>query len=70
MKPISDLLGDPGRVAVGAVVENEVHSALVFCRLVNNPCGVLYHFQVKHAADHLVKWEGLGVGFLVAHPRS
>ena len=69
MKPISDLLSDQGRVAAGTVVDNEVHSARIFCRLVHDPCGVLDHLRVQHAGDHFLKREGFGIGFLVAHPQ-
>jgi hypothetical protein len=33
MEPVGDLLGNQGGVAVGAVVDNEVHLDLVFYRL-------------------------------------
>ena len=29
---------------------------------------ILDHLRIQHAADHLVKREGLGIGFLIAHP--
>jgi hypothetical protein len=30
MEPVDDLLGDPGDIAVGAVVDNAVHLDFVF----------------------------------------
>ena len=41
---------------------------LVFCRLVHNLNGILDHLQIQHARDHFVN--GLGIGFLVAHPKG
>jgi len=68
MEPVSDLLGDQGGVAVGPVIDNEVHRDLVFYSLVHDFNGILDHLRIQHAIDHFVKREGFGIGFLVAHP--
>ena len=43
MEPLSDLLGDQGGVAAGAVVDNEVHLDLVFYSLVHDLNGIFDH---------------------------
>ena len=70
MEPVGDLLGDQGGVAAGAVVDNEVHLDLVFYGLVHDLNGILDHLRIQHAADHFVEREGLGIGFLIAHPEG
>ena len=70
MEPIGDLLGDQGGVAAGAVVDDEIDLDLVLYGLVYDLCRVLDHLRIQHAGDHLVEREGLGVGFLVAHPQG
>ena len=70
MDPVGDLLGDQGGVAAGPVVDNEVHLDLVFYSLVHDLNGILDHLRVQHTADHLVDREGLGIGFLVGHPKG
>lgn len=67
MEAIRDHLGDQGGVAAGAIVDYEIHLDLVFCRLIDNPGGVLNHFWVQHAGDHFVEREGFGIGFLIAY---
>jgi hypothetical protein len=68
MEPVSDLLGDQGGVAAIAVVDDEVDPDLVFYGLVYEFSRVLDHLRIQHVADHFVKKECLGKGFLVAHP--
>ena len=67
MKPVSDLLGDQGRVTAGSVVDDEVHLDFVLYRLIKDFCRILDHLRIQHARNHFVEREGLGVGFLVAH---
>jgi hypothetical protein len=43
METVSDLLGDQGGVASGAVVDNEVHLDLVVYSLVHDLNGILDH---------------------------
>ncbi len=68
MDSVIDLLGDQGGVAAGAVVDNQVNLDLVLHGLVHDFSGILDHLRVQHAADHFVKREGFGIGFLIAHP--
>ena len=70
MKPVGDLLGDQGGVAAGAVVDDEIDLEPVLYGLVHDVCRVFDHLRIQHAADHFVKREGLGIGFLVAHPEG
>ena len=70
MEPFGDLLGDQGGVAAGAVVDDEVDLDLVLYGLVYDFGRVLDHLRIQHPRDHFVEWEGLGVGFLVAHPQG
>ena len=70
MEPICDLLGDQGRVAAGAVVDDEIDLDLVLYCLVYDFCRVLDHLGIQHPRDHFVEWECLGVGFLVTHPEG
>ena len=70
MEPVSDHLSDQGGVAAGAIVDNKVHLDLVFYSLVHDLNGIHDHLRVKHAADHFVKREGFGLGFLIAHPKG
>ena len=56
MEPVSDLLGDQGGVAAGAVVDDEVHLDLVFYSLVHNPIGILDHLRTKcFATEEAIK---------------
>jgi hypothetical protein len=67
MQAVSDLLGDQGGVASGAVVGDQVDLNLVLLGLVHDFGRVLDHLGVQHAGDQFVEREGLGKGFLVAH---
>ena len=70
MEPVGDLFGDQGGVAAGAVVDDEIDLDLVLYGLVHDFGRVLDHLRIQHAGDHFVEREGLGVGFLVAHPQG
>ena len=70
MEPICDLLGDQGRVAAGAVVDDEVQLDFVLHGLTYNFCRVLDHLRIQHADDHFVKGEGFGIGFLIVHAQG
>ena len=60
MKSVSDLLGDQGGVAAGAVVNDEVHLDFVFCSLVHDLNGILDHLRIQHAGNHFVVVENGG----------
>ena len=70
MEPIGDLLRNQWGVAAGAVVDDEVYLDLVLFGLIYDFGRVLDHLRIKHSRDHFVEWEGLGIGFLVAHPQG
>ena len=69
IESIQDFLGDQGGISSGAFVGNEVHLDLRLCSLIHDFCRILNHLLIQHARNHFVKWEGLGIGFLVAHPK-
>ena len=68
MEPLADLLGNQRGVAAGAVVYDEIHMDLILYGLVYDFWCVLHHLRIQHAGDQFLKREGLGKGFLVAHP--
>ena len=59
-----------GGVAADAVDHDEIDLDLVFYGLVHDFGRVLDHLRIQHVWDHFVEREGLGVGFLVAHPEG
>ena len=70
MQPFGDLLSDQGGVAASAVVDDEIDLEPVPYGFVYDFGRILDHLRIQHAGDHFVEWEGLGVGFLVAHPQG
>jgi hypothetical protein len=69
LAPLGNLLRDKGGVAASTVVDNEIHLDFAFYGLFPNLNDVLDHLRVPHVANHFVKREGLGIGFLAAHPQ-
>ena len=70
MEPVGDLLGDQGGVAACAVVNDEIHTYFILYDFVHDLNGIFDHLRIQHAGNHFVEWEGLGIGFLVAHPQG
>ena len=52
------------------VVYDEVHLDFILYSLIYDFSRVLDHLRIQHAAYHFVKWEGFGIGFLVAHSKG
>ena len=62
--------GRSGGVAAGAVVDDEIDMDLVLSGPHLGFCRILEHLRIQHAADHFVKGQGLGIGFLIVHAQG
>ena len=70
MKSVGDRLGDYRGIAAGAFIDDEIYLDLVLHGFIHDFGRILNHLRIHHAGDQFVEREGLGIGFLVAHPQG